>query len=95
MAMQHIDIQPCQQRPDIAVGSDVVPAEIAGHGDACQAEGEVGGELGQPLFGQAVVRVTIDDDADLMAARGLRDGEIADMPEQAANWSAEAMDDTQ
>jgi hypothetical protein len=60
-----------------------------------QAEGERRRQPGKALLGQAVAATRIADDADGMAEARLLGCEVADVPEQAPDGRAQAMQDAQ
>ena len=91
--MNHIEAGREGVGPDGKVGGDVARAQLAAHARAQQTERQVRLQRGQAGLRQPIPGDGIAHHADQVAAPRLLGAEIADMPEKAADGSAQAMQD--
>ncbi len=95
MPVQHVNVKPVGQRPDLERGGEIGPPEHARHGQPVDAEAGKGGQGGEALLRQPVGREAVGEDADLVAARAQRLRQVADMAEQPADGGPQHLQDMQ
>ena len=93
VAVQHVDAELGGELGDLCHGAPVAEAELAGHGNARQAEGAIVAQTAE-LHGDFIAAgARIAHHADFRPKLGLAKGEIVHVAEQAADRRAQAMQD--
>ena len=91
--MQHIGILLAHQRGDFLAGGGVPEPRQPAHRNAGHAEQQMPGHVGEPRLAERVGRRGIEDEADVVAPRGLFGGEVEDVSKQPADGRTQDMQD--
>jgi hypothetical protein len=89
--MDHVRADIGSASRDICCRVDVAWADLAAHGNARQAKGEVRSKPGELSFRLDTARRRIRDQADAVSTRNLAKGQVNDMPEEPADRRAKHM----
>ena len=94
VAMQHVGLQPPDQKHEAEPYQQVRGMGFAMNGEALNAEFEAGGDFLQRRLGAFAAGQAVGDNADVVAALGLSIGEVQDVAENSADWRAHRVQDT-
>ena len=95
MTVQDIGLEIANVPVEAACGFQVARGDLAPHRETRDAEGELRGEAGNGRILERAAGRSVANDANLMAGPGLGDRQIRDVAENAADRSADDMNDAQ